>query len=90
MSDLAALENRAREELAASADEAALRAWNTKYFGNTGEVIQALGYDGGTDEGPEPMPPGTDPDRRREILDQIQEGTLSVEAAVNLLRGDGD
>ena len=42
MSDLASLEKRAREELAASADEAALRAWNTKYFGNAGEVIQAM------------------------------------------------
>jgi phenylalanyl-tRNA synthetase alpha chain len=43
MSDLASLERRARDELAASADEAALKAWHTKYFGNAGAVMQALG-----------------------------------------------
>jgi phenylalanyl-tRNA synthetase alpha chain len=42
MSDLASLEQRATAELAACADEAALRAWNTKYFGKSGEVLQAL------------------------------------------------
>src|SRR5260370_3598090 len=42
MSDLAALEQRAKTELAACADEASLRAWNTKYFGNNGEVLAAL------------------------------------------------
>jgi phenylalanyl-tRNA synthetase alpha chain len=41
--DLAALERRAREELAGCADEAALRAWNTRYFGRQGEVQQAVG-----------------------------------------------
>src|SRR5437016_1116438 len=41
--DLAALEQRARAELAACTDEAALRAWNTKYFGKQGEVMLALG-----------------------------------------------
>ena len=42
MADLAALEQRARAELAACGDEMALRAWNTKYFGKSGEVLQAL------------------------------------------------
>lgn len=42
MSDLAALEQRARAELTAGGDEAALRAWHTKYFGKSGEVPQAL------------------------------------------------
>ncbi len=42
MSDLASLEQRARAELAASGDEAALRAWNTKYFGKSGEVLAAM------------------------------------------------
>ena len=42
MSDLASLEQRARAELAACADETALRAWNTKYFGKQGEVLAAL------------------------------------------------
>lgn len=43
MSDLAQLEQRAGAELTACADEATLRAWNSKYFGKTGEVAVALG-----------------------------------------------
>jgi phenylalanyl-tRNA synthetase alpha chain len=42
MSDLASLEQRALGELIACADEAALRAWNTQYFGDKGEVQLAL------------------------------------------------
>jgi phenylalanyl-tRNA synthetase alpha chain len=42
MSDLASLEQRARAELDACGDEAALRAWHTKYFGKHGEVLQAV------------------------------------------------
>jgi phenylalanyl-tRNA synthetase alpha chain len=42
MSTLADLERRGREELEACADEAGLRAWNTRYFGAQGEVPQAL------------------------------------------------
>jgi phenylalanyl-tRNA synthetase alpha chain len=42
MSDLATLEQRARAELAGCADEAALRAWHTRYFGKQGEVHQAV------------------------------------------------
>jgi phenylalanyl-tRNA synthetase alpha chain len=42
MSDLASLEQRALGELSACADETALRAWNTKYFGDKGEVQQAV------------------------------------------------
>jgi phenylalanyl-tRNA synthetase alpha chain len=41
--DLAALEARALQELHACADEAALRAWNTKYFGDKSEMTKALG-----------------------------------------------
>jgi phenylalanyl-tRNA synthetase alpha chain len=41
--DLAGLEARALEELSACPDEAALRAWNTKYFGDKGEMTRALG-----------------------------------------------
>jgi phenylalanyl-tRNA synthetase alpha chain len=40
--DLAELERRALEELSACADEAALRAWNTRYFGKDGAVAVAL------------------------------------------------
>jgi phenylalanyl-tRNA synthetase alpha chain len=42
MDDLSALEERARSELAACKDEAALRAWQTRYFGKSGEVVQAV------------------------------------------------
>src|SRR5919204_5743349 len=42
MYDLATLEERGLAELQACADEAALRAWNTRYFGKQGEVTLAL------------------------------------------------
>ena len=42
MSDLSELEQRALAELAACKDEAALRAWNTRYFGKQGEVLAAV------------------------------------------------
>jgi phenylalanyl-tRNA synthetase alpha chain len=42
MSELANLEERARAELAACADEPSLRSWHTKYFGKEGEVPAAL------------------------------------------------
>jgi phenylalanyl-tRNA synthetase alpha chain len=42
MADLASLEQRALAELRTAADESALRAWNTKYFGDKGEVQQAV------------------------------------------------
>src|SRR5262245_10883788 len=42
MSELAALQERAFGELRACADEGAARAWNTRYFGDQGEVTLAL------------------------------------------------
>src|SRR5437762_3083602 len=42
MSDLTALEQKAHAELDACADEAALRAWHTRYFGKQGEVLLAV------------------------------------------------
>jgi phenylalanyl-tRNA synthetase alpha chain len=42
MSDLATLEQHARAELQACADEAALRAWDTRYLGKQGQVTLAL------------------------------------------------
>ena len=42
MSELASLEQRARGELGACADEPSLRAWKTRYFGDQGEVLLAL------------------------------------------------
>src|SRR5262245_24841660 len=47
MSDLLELERRALAELDACADEPALRAWNTRYFGKQGEVQGALKGIGG-------------------------------------------
>jgi phenylalanyl-tRNA synthetase alpha chain len=43
MSDLASLEQTALEELRQCADEAALREWHTKYFGDKGKMKEALG-----------------------------------------------
>src|SRR6516164_2829786 len=42
MADLADLEQCGLAELNACPDEAALRAWNTRYFGKQGEVALAL------------------------------------------------
>lgn len=42
MSDINALEQRARQELTAAQDEASLRAWHSQYFGKEGEVQLAL------------------------------------------------
>ncbi len=42
MSALAEMERRALDELRACADEAGLRAWNTRYFGPHGAVPQAM------------------------------------------------
>jgi phenylalanyl-tRNA synthetase alpha chain len=42
MSDLSSLQQRGLDELHRCADEAALQAWNTKYFGKQGEVSLAL------------------------------------------------
>jgi phenylalanyl-tRNA synthetase alpha chain len=43
IAELTALHDRALAELALCADETASRAWHTKYFGDKGEVTQALG-----------------------------------------------
>jgi phenylalanyl-tRNA synthetase alpha chain len=42
MSDLSSLERRALSELDACADEPALRAWHTQYFGKHGELLTAV------------------------------------------------
>ena len=42
MSDLASLEQKALSDLRACAEETSLRAWHTRYFGDQGEVKQAL------------------------------------------------
>lgn len=40
--ELKELERRALDELRAASDEQTLRAWNTKYFGNKGEMVTAM------------------------------------------------
>jgi phenylalanyl-tRNA synthetase alpha chain len=42
MAELTSLEKTALRELAECGDDAALRAWNTRYFGKTGVIVQAL------------------------------------------------
>lgn len=42
LASLNSLQERAAGELTAAGDEAALRAWNTKYFGNSGEMNAAM------------------------------------------------
>jgi phenylalanyl-tRNA synthetase alpha chain len=47
LADLAALEQQGLSDLAAASDEPALRAWNTRYFGDSGLMKAALGKIGG-------------------------------------------
>jgi phenylalanyl-tRNA synthetase alpha chain len=75
MSDLSALEQRARAELAACGDEAALRAWHTKYFGKSGEVLQAL-KEVGKIAAEQRRAYGQEANRIKEALTQTYEATL--------------
>src|SRR5947209_7585935 len=42
MSNLTSLEQNGLQEIYSCTDEAALRAWNTKYFGKQGEITLAI------------------------------------------------
>jgi phenylalanyl-tRNA synthetase alpha chain len=76
MSPLASLEQRGLQELRDCADEAGLRAWNTKYFGKQGEVSLALKRVG-------EVPPaerrsyGQEANRVKESLTQAYEAALA-------------
>jgi phenylalanyl-tRNA synthetase alpha chain len=76
MSPLASLEQRGLQELRDCADEAGLRAWNTKYFGKQGEVTLALKRVG-------EVPPaerrsyGQEANRVKESLTQAYEAALA-------------
>jgi phenylalanyl-tRNA synthetase alpha chain len=78
MSDLAELEQRARSELEACADEAQLRAWYTRFFGKSGEVMQALKRVG-------TVPPeqrktyGQEANRIKEALQSAYDAALAAE-----------
>ncbi len=76
MSDLADLEKHATAELAASVDEATLRAWNTKYFGTNGEVLAALKAIGGIPKD-ERKAYGQEANRIKEALSRSYEAALA-------------
>lgn len=76
MSDLPDLEKRAKAELAACADEAALRAWNTKYFGDKGDMNAALKAIGGIPK-EERKAYGQEANRIKEELTAAYEKTLA-------------
>src|SRR5919199_212973 len=83
--DLSGLEQRALAELAACGDEAALRAWNSKYFGKQGEIALALRRIG-------EVPPaerktyGQEANRIKELLTQRYEQALADEQERALAR----
>jgi phenylalanyl-tRNA synthetase alpha chain len=76
MADLAALDQRAQAELAACGDEAALRAWHTKYFGKSGEVPQALKGVGAI-PADQRRAYGQEANRIKEVLTQDYEAALA-------------
>lgn len=85
MSDLAALQERAQRELEQCGDEAALRAWNSRYFGKQGEVLLALKQVGN-------IPPaerkayGQEANRVKETLTQAYDSALAREKERELER----
>src|SRR4051794_40134405 len=85
MSDLASLEQRALAELHASTDEAALRAWHTKYFGKSGEVLAAVKEVGKQPPAERPAY-GQEANRVKETLTKEYEETLARAKAQALER----
>jgi phenylalanyl-tRNA synthetase alpha chain len=85
MSDLATLEQRALAELAACADEAALRAWNTRYFGKQGEMALAL-RNVGTVPQEQRRAYGQEANRIKEALTQAYEQAVAKEKERSLAR----
>ncbi len=85
MADLVELESRALAELNACADEAALRAWHTRYFGKQGEIPQAL-------QGVGALPPaerktyGQKANQVKEKLTTAYEAALAREKELSLER----
>jgi phenylalanyl-tRNA synthetase alpha chain len=79
MSLLQALEQRGLQELHACADEAALRAWNTKYFGKQGEVTLAIKRVGEVPP-PERRSYGQEANRVKEALSQAYAAALAQAA----------
>jgi phenylalanyl-tRNA synthetase alpha chain len=82
---LSALEKEALAALSAAGDEAGLRAWHTRYFGDKGEVKQALQRVGA-------LPPaarrsyGQQANRAKEALTQAYESALAKQKELALAR----
>jgi phenylalanyl-tRNA synthetase alpha chain len=74
MSELSSLEQRALAELASCGDEAALRAWSTRYFGDQGAVKQALKSIGQIPREQRPAY-GQEVNRVKQVLEQASEQT---------------
>lgn len=85
VADLTLLHDRAAAELSACADEAALRTWNTRYFGKAGEMALALKRVG-------EVPPadrktyGQEANRVKEALTQAYEAALIFRQEADLAR----
>jgi phenylalanyl-tRNA synthetase alpha chain len=85
MSDLAELEARAQADLAASADEAALRAWHIRYLGKQGEISQALQHIGSLPPA-EKKPYGQIANQLKEKLTSDYEAKLAKQKELELER----
>ncbi|MBX7104962.1 MAG: phenylalanine--tRNA ligase subunit alpha [Gemmataceae bacterium] len=85
VTDLAALESRAAGELAACADEPALRAWNTRYFGKTGEMAAALKAVGSV-EPAQRKAYGQEANRVKEALTAAYDAALAARQEADLLK----
>jgi phenylalanyl-tRNA synthetase alpha chain len=77
MSPLQSLEQRGLQELHGCADEGALRAWNTKYFGKQGEVTLAIKRVGEVPP-PERRSYGQEANRVKEVLSQAFSSALAL------------
>jgi phenylalanyl-tRNA synthetase alpha chain len=84
-SDLTTLEQNALAELAACTDEASLRAWNTRYFGDQGEMKKALKGIGGIPKEQRPAY-GQEANRIKETLAGEHEKALARERDLALER----
>jgi phenylalanyl-tRNA synthetase alpha chain len=85
MADLATLEQRALADLRECPDEAALRAWYTRYFGKQGEVAQAL-KDVGKVPPAERKAYGQQANQIKEALNSAYEAALEFAKAAALER----
>lgn len=78
MSELLTLEQRAKSELNQCQDETALRAWNNRYFGKTGEIQNALKNIASVPKEGRPAY-GKEANRVKEVLTQAYEAALERE-----------